>query len=122
MIAIRGATTCAENTPTSILEATEELLRTIFRANCLPIDSLVSIIFTATPDITAAFPAAAARQLGLVDVPLLGAQEIGVPGAPELCIRVLLHANIDMVRSNVKHIYLRGAARLRPDLSEERPK
>ena len=81
--------------------------------------SLVSIIFTATPDITAAFPAQAARMIGLTDVPLMGAQEIDVEGAPRLCIRVMFHTMQSLERSAVRHVYLNGAKVLRPDLIQE---
>lgn len=82
-------------------------------------DDLVSIIFTATPDITASFPAAAARAIGLTDVPLLGAQESQVEGAPRLCIRIMIHTAECKPRSTVKHVYLHGAKVLRPDLVQE---
>jgi len=116
LIAIRGATTCTENTKESIISATSELLKAVLLENHVDSHELVSIIFTATPDITAAFPAQAARGIGLTDVPLLGAQEIVVEGAPKLCIRVMLHVNRQQPRSMVNHIYLHGAKALRPDL------
>lgn len=117
IIGIRGATTCELNSRQAILDATTELLQELISRNGLRTEDLVSIIFTGTPDITAAFPAQAARALGLVDVPLMGAQELAVDGAPGLCIRVLMHVDIKRRRDEVKHIYLRGAKVLRPDLA-----
>jgi chorismate mutase len=78
---------------------------------------MISIVFTLTPDLTSAFPAAAARDLGLVDVPLLCATEVPVPGALPRVVRLLAHVESDRPRSAVRHVYLRGATRLRPDLA-----
>lgn len=117
IIAIRGATTSESNSKQAILNATSELLKELMEVNELKAEDFVSIIFTGTPDITAAFPAQAARDLGLVDVPLMGAQELAVVGAPSLCIRVLIHAGIKRRRDEVRHVYLRGASSLRPDLA-----
>jgi len=116
IIAIRGATTCQQNTREHILEATQELLHGIIRENNVHEAEIVNIMFTATPDIDAAFPAEAARALGLTTVPLLGAQELAVAGAPLLCIRVMFLLEKELPRAMVKHIYLRGAVGLRPDL------
>jgi cytidylate kinase len=117
IIAIRGATTCEANTKDAVLRATEELLTALLAANNLTEKDLISIIFTGTPDITAAFPALAARTLGLQEVPLLGAQELAVEGAPKLCVRVLLHAHVALSRHEIKHLYLHGAQVLRPELA-----
>lgn len=119
IIAIRGATTCTANDKESILEATSELLRAVIELNEVDNPEIVSIIFTATPDITAAFPAQAARMIGLTDVPLMGAQELAVDGAPPLCIRVMLHTTQSKERREVRHVYLNGARVLRPDLVQE---
>lgn len=116
IIAIRGATTCAQNTREHILDATQELLQGIIRENTVHETEIVNIMFTATPDITAAFPAEAARAIGLTTVPLLGAQEIAVAGAPALCIRVMFLLDKELPRALVKHVYLRGAVGLRPEL------
>ncbi|MGE5509517.1 MAG: chorismate mutase [Chitinophagales bacterium] len=113
---IRGATTAPANTPDAILTATRELLETLLAVNHLSVDDLCSAIFTATPDLTAEFPAAAARQLGWTTTPLLDAVEIDRPGALPGCIRVLLHVNTDLPQKAMRHAYLRGAAQLRPDL------
>lgn len=117
MIAIRGATTATVNTREAVLSATRELLTEMLRVNALNKEVLVSIFFTGTPDINTAFPAEAARQLGILDVPLMGAQEMAVIGALPLCVRVMIHADIHLQRDQVRHVYLRDAASLRPDLA-----
>lgn len=116
---IRGATTAAENTVDSILDVTRELLASLVEANGLDSSEVASAIFTVTPDLSAAFPARAARELGWQSVPLLDAQEIPVPGSLPLCIRVLLHWNTDKAQDEIRHVYLRGAAQLRPDFAKE---
>lgn len=115
---IRGAITVESDQPEVVLAATRRLLEEIGKANPAfqPADA-ASVLFTVTPDLTSAFPAAAARQLGWTDVPLMCAQEIPVPGAPPRCIRVLIHWNCDLPQSAVRHVYLGEAARLRPDLT-----
>ena len=112
---IRGATTAEGNTAEAILAATRELLALIVEANDLRVEDVASAIFTATPDLTAAFPAKSAREMGWQDVPLLNAQEIPVPGSLERCIRVLIHWNTDKRQDAVVHIYIKGAKALRPD-------
>jgi len=113
---IRGAISVEQNSEDAILGATRELLRELITANDLDPDDLASAVFTATPDLDAAFPARAARELGWTEVPLMCAQEIGVAGALPETVRVLLHWNTDKTPSEVKHIYLRAASSLRPDL------
>jgi chorismate mutase len=115
---LRGATTIEVDTESAILERTEELLSTIFERNALHKDQLISILFTATPDIHGSFPAAAARAYGLGDVPLMCAQEIDVTGATPRCIRVLMHLETDRSRSELHHIYLHEARSLRDDLPQ----
>lgn len=114
---LRGATTAADNTSEAILEATAELLRALQEANGFRPEDVESAIFTSSPDLTADYPARAARRLGWTDVPLLGTAEVAVPppdGLPH-CIRVLLHFYTTKPPSELKHTYLRGAAKLRPD-------
>lgn len=113
---IRGATTVAENEREAILAATAELLKVIVDRNDLCTADVASAVFTMTPDLDAVFPAAAARALGWSGVPLFCAREIPVPDAPAMCIRVLLHVNTDKTQSEMKHVYLRKAVHLRPDL------
>lgn len=115
--AIRGAITVPEDSGAAIAEATAELLRAVMVRNALSPEDIVSIIFTATPDLRADFPAAAARQLGLSRTPLLCCQELAVEGAIERCIRVLLHVHVPEGRE-VRHVYLRDARQLRLDLPE----
>ena len=112
---LRGATTAEENTAEAILAATRELLVRIVEANDLEARDVASAIFTTTPDLTAAFPAKAAREMGWRDAALLDAQEIPVPGSLERCIRVLVHWNTKKSAAEIRHVYLRGARTLRPD-------
>ncbi len=116
---IRGATTVDGNEAEAILAATRELLAAIVEANGLDPADLASAIFSLTPDLNAAFPAAAARQLGWTQVPLFDVQEVPVPGSLPRCIRVLLHWNTSRAAAEVVHVYLRGARALRPDLNGE---
>lgn len=115
---LRGATSCVENSAGSILQATQELLEELLRANQLSdFDEIVSAIFTTTADLNAAFPAEAARGLGMHQVPLLCSTEIDVPGAMPRCIRILLHVNTEKRAQEMVHVYLREAKRLRPDMT-----
>jgi len=112
---LRGATTAATNTGDAILEATAELLRALQEANAFRPEDVESAIFTSSPDLTAEYPARAARLLGWRDVPLLGAAEVAVPDGVPRCIRVLLHFYTTKTQNELKHMYLHGAANLRPD-------
>lgn len=114
---VRGATVVERDEREAILSATRELLEALVDANrdVSPAD-LASAFFTVTPDLKSAHPAQAARELGWEQVPLLCAQEIPVPGSMPRCIRVLLHWNTDLTQDQVRHVYLKDAARLRPDL------
>jgi chorismate mutase len=118
---IRGATTVARDDRDEILVATRLLLALMVRRNGLEKQDLASAIFTTSPDITAEFPALAARQLGWLDVPLLCGHEIGVPDSITRCIRVLLHWNTDRPQHEIQHVYIREAVILRPDLSKLPP-
>lgn len=114
--ALRGAITLDEDTKEQVIERTVELLRGLLERNAIGHEDLVSVIFTATPDIRAEFPAAAARSIGISDVPLLCAQEIDVAGAIPLCIRILMHLTTDRPAAELRHVYMRGAEPLRTDL------
>jgi chorismate mutase len=114
--AVRGATQVDRDDRQEILDATTELLTTVLERNGLTQEDLISVVFTATPDLTAEFPAYAARQMGFVDVPLLCASEIGVAGAMPRVLRVLAHVETDLPRADVQHAFLRGSAALRRDL------
>jgi chorismate mutase len=112
---IRGATTVEENTPQVILDATRELLERIIAANGVRAEDVASVLFTTTLDLNAAFPAQAARELGWQRMALLCGHEMAVPGALERCIRVLIHWNTEKRASEIEHVYLKGAASLRPE-------
>ena len=112
---LRGATTASANTREAILEATEDLLRSLQQANGFAPEDVESAIFTSSPDLTAEYPARAARQLGWTEVPLLGTAEVPVPDGLPRCIRVLLHFYTTKPQRELKHMYLREAAKLRPD-------
>jgi len=117
---VRGATVTSHDRPADICSATQELLTAIMDANpFLRLADLASAIFTLTADLTSAFPAEAARQLGWQEVPMLCAREIPVPGSLPRCIRVLLHWNTDLPQHAIHHVYLGEARSLRPDLSPE---
>ena len=115
---IRGATTVDSNTREAVLEASRELLDAIVEANQLDPDHVASVIFSTTPDINAEFPAVAAREAGWTDVALECVLEMNVPGALARCLRILMHVNTERTPSELQHIYLRGARRLRTDLVE----
>ena len=115
LIALRGATTVDADSEGDIKARTEELLKQLLERNTLAIDDIVSILFTATPDLRADFPAAAARSLGLSHTPLLCAQEIPVEGAVARCIRVLIHC-YGRPHEQRHHVYLHEARQLRLDL------
>lgn len=99
-------------------DAVTELLSEILTRNEVGLEDLVSIFFTATPDLHSAFPAAAARGIGLADVPLMCAQELEIVGAMQKVIRVMLHVQTSTARSEIKHVYLRGAEALRKDIAQ----
>jgi chorismate mutase len=117
--ALRGATTVDADDATLICAATRELLMSLASRNELELDDVVSAIFTVTPDLRSEFPARAARDIGWDHIPLLCTTEIPVPGALPLCIRVLLHIETGARSDSLKHVYLRGAQALRPDLLSE---
>lgn len=116
LVGIRGATCLTADDATEMGEAVGELLTAMMARNDLSSEALVSVILTATPDLTSAFPAAGARAIGLVDVPLLCAQEMDVAGALPRVVRVLMHVDSGRDRSTIQHVYLRGAEVLRQDL------
>jgi chorismate mutase len=113
---VRGAITAGQDTREEILAATRTLLVEMVDANSLDTGDLASAIFTTTADLTAAYPAEAARQLGWTHVPLMCMQEIRVIGGLERCIRVLLHWNTSLEPEEIRHVYLGEAKQLRPDL------
>ena len=116
--AIRGAISVETDSPRHIAEATRELLERVVERNWLEIDEVVSVVFTVTPDLTSAFPALAARDMGWVDVPLLCASEIPVPGSMPRCLRILVQVELRAPRPLDTHVYLRDAVALRPDVTD----
>ena len=115
---LRGATTVEDNTAAAIINGTLELLEAMMDRNNIDEEKIVSIIFTATEDLSAEFPAAAARKLGFTTVPLLCAREIAVPDSTARCIRILMHFYTDCQPQELRHVYLNEAKHLRTDLPE----
>jgi chorismate mutase len=111
---VRGATTATANTREAICSATQQLLRRLIEGNEIPMEEIASALFTVTDDLDAEYPALAAREIGWVNVPLLCAREIAVPGGLTRCIRVLLLVNTEKTQEQIRHVYLREAAILRP--------
>jgi chorismate mutase len=116
--ALRGATTVDVDRPEQLTERVTALLKEMFARNDVDHDDLISILFTATDDLTSIFPATAARTIGLGDVPLICAREIAVPGSMPRCVRVMAHLETDRSRAELHHVYLEGAKSLRDDLPE----
>jgi len=116
MRGVRGAITVTENEEEAIVEATRTLLEKVVAANDIHEEDVASVFFTSTPELTAAFPARAARDMGWNQVALMGAQEIGASHGIPMCIRILIHWNTDKKLEDVTHIYMRGAESLRADL------
>lgn len=118
---VRGATTAESNTPEAILKATRELLALMIRLNDIREEDVASAFFTTSPDLNAEFPALAARQLGWFDAALMCHHELDVPGALPRCIRVLVNWNTNKGLGEVAHVYVKGAAHLRPDRTQLEP-
>ena len=116
--AIRGAIQVDANDRDAILEGTAELVAAVMSRNDLTTDDVISVMFTVTPDLTAEFPALAARKTGFHAVPLMCATEIPVPGAMPRIVRLMAHVETDRPRSAIQHVYLRGAAALRLDIAQ----
>ncbi len=117
---VRGATTVNHDQADEILAATRELLQAILQENPdMQPEDIASVIFTTTADLRAVYPARAARELGWREVPLMDAQEIAVPGGLPHCIRVLIHWNTALPQVAIRHVYLREAVSLRPDLNSK---
>lgn len=114
--ALRGATTLDADTADQMLLRVPVLVTEMLERNGVHKDDLISVVFTATPDLTSMFPATAAREVGLGDVPLLCARELDVEGATPLCVRVLMHISTERARHELHHVYLEGARGLRDDL------
>ena len=118
---VRGATTADADTSDAILEATRQLLALMIRQNGIEPEDVASAIFSTTLDLNAEFPALAARQLGWLHVALMCGHELDVPGSLRRCIRILLHWNTDTPADQIVHVYIKEAAKLRPDHSKIPP-
>ena len=118
MRALRGAIQIVGDDRDEYFAQIQELLREILSQNQVVQEDLISIIFTATPDLKIDFPAVAARKMGLTEVPLMCAVEMEIAGALPRTVRVLAHANLERPRVEIKHVYLGGAVVLRPDLAK----
>ena len=117
--AVRGAITVDENTREAIIESTKELILEVCRENYITDKSqVISVVFTSTSDLTAEFPAKAARTIGWTSVPLICARELEIEGSMKSCIRLLMHFYSNVKNQEIKHIYLKDAKKLRPDLGE----
>lgn len=116
--AIRGAVQVEANLSAAILDGTSELVTEVMTRNQLTPGDVISVVFTATADLNAEFPALAARKLGFQDVPLLCCTEIDVPSAMPRVIRLMMHVETAQPRSAIQHVYLRGAAALRMDIAQ----
>lgn len=116
---VRGATTVDCNSRRAIMEGTLELLQAMIDSNSIIEDEVASILFTATPGLDAAYPAAAARELGWTRAALMGFQEAQVTGGLQQCVRVLIHWNTDKPMAEIQHVFLHGAVALRPDLTSD---
>ncbi|MEO3867265.1 chorismate mutase [Nonomuraea sp. B12E4] len=116
--AIRGAIQVDANNRDAIIEGTTELVVALMERNQLTTDDVISVLFTASPDLTAEFPALAARKLGFHDVPLICCTEIDVPGALPRVVRLMAHVETDKPRAEMHHVYLRGAVALRQDIAQ----
>jgi chorismate mutase len=118
MRAIRGAIQVEANTPAEIAAGVQELVAAILKSNEISPSDVISVFFTSTPDLTAAFPAAACREMGFANVPLLGSVEVAVPGSLDRTVRALFLVNAERTPEQISHQYLRGAAALRRDIAQ----
>ncbi|MBT2466859.1 chorismate mutase [Streptomyces sp. ISL-66] len=115
--ALRGAIQLEVDERVHLLEGVRQLFQEMLTANALDQDDLVSVLFTATPDLVSEFPAVAARELGMTDVPLMCAQELDIAGSLPRVVRILAYAETELTKPEIKHVYLAGAAALRQDLA-----
>jgi chorismate mutase len=119
---VRGAICAEGNSERAILEATEKLLKEMVAVNAIKLEDIAAVIFTATPDLDAAYPARAARNMGWITVPLSCMQEMNVKGSMSHCLRVLILWNTDLQADQIEHVYLGQAALLRTDLTRKEEK
>jgi chorismate mutase len=116
---VRGAITVETDTAEAIWSATGELLNALVTANDIQEDDVASIIFSTTPDLTACYPAREARRMGWHQTALMGFQEMDVPDGLKMCVRILIHWNTTKAQDEIVHCFMKGAAKLRPDLSDK---
>lgn len=112
---VRGAITVEQNAPEDILSGTRELLQALIAANGIAVEDVASVFLSASPDLTAEFPALAVRELGWLETAVLCTHEMQVPHGLHRCVRVLLHWNTERTLGEIEHVYLKGAVKLRPD-------
>jgi len=118
--AVRGATQLVTDTREEMLDRVAEMVTEVMASNRLEVDDFISVIFTATSDLVAEFPAYAARRLGFGEIPLLCARELEIEGSMPRVVRMMAHVETDLPRSDITHVYLHGAATLRSDLTRVR--
>lgn len=118
--AVRGATQLTSDTREEMLERVTEMVTEVMSANRLDVDDFISVIFTATSDLVAEFPAYAARRLGFGEIPLLCARELEIEGSMPRVVRMMAHIDTELERGDITHVYLHGAAALRSDLTKVR--
>ncbi|MDP9222197.1 MAG: chorismate mutase [Actinomycetota bacterium] len=116
--AVRGAVQLDVDEREHLLESVQELVHAVLEANGFSVDDLISVLFTATPDLHSEFPALAARELGMGEVPLMCTQELDIAGAMPRVVRLMAHVETDLARADIQHVYLRGAVALRRDLAQ----
>jgi chorismate mutase len=116
--AIRGAVQVEADEREQVLEATRELVSEVIRVNDLSLDDFISVVFTSTADLVSEFPAVAARELGMGDVPLMCARELEIAGSMPRVVRLMAHVETSRARAEVRHVYLRGAQALRRDIAQ----
>ncbi len=116
--AVRGATQLDEDVRDHLLDRVAEMVQDVMSSNDLEVEDFISIIFTATADLTSEFPAYAARQLGFADVPLICARELEIEGSMPRVVRMMAHIDTDLARDEITHVFLHGAAALRRDLAK----
>lgn len=116
---IRGAITVEQNTKEDILNSTEELIKKIIELNKLNIEDIVSILFTSTIDLNEAYPAVAARNIGITNASLMCVQEMYVKNSLNMCIRLMIQIQSELSQKDLKHVYLKKASILRQDLKQE---
>jgi chorismate mutase len=118
--AVRGATQLVTDTREEMLDRVAEMVTEVMSANGIDVDDFISVIFTATSDLVAEFPAYAARRLGFGEIPLLCARELEIEGSMPRVVRMMAHVETDLPRADITHVYLHGAAALRSDLTRIR--